>query len=75
MEAKDLAPIQPIILEDDGNLLLLVGANGVAGSAFHGVFEIDVEQGAERCGKVRVVAGNFHGVSNEIRSFCSEWFA
>jgi hypothetical protein len=30
------APIQPIILEDDGNLLLLAGTNGVAGSAFQG---------------------------------------
>jgi len=37
MEAKDLAPIQPIILEDDGDLLLLAGTNDVASSAFYGV--------------------------------------
>ena len=34
MEAKDLDAIQPMILEEDGDMLLLTGTNGVAGSAF-----------------------------------------
>lgn len=67
-----MLPLQPFVLECDGDAEGATDADGVAGAAFHGVGGIDVEDPergfAEGGG---VCSRNFYGVPNEVGSLRS----